>query len=76
MKINLTNGNGNWYSADEAAAALEDARSMLGEGYWDIIVELMDNDTCEAVAIDIAPCTNEEFLREYLNRASADLVIG
>lgn len=43
---------------------------------WDVIVNSMDDETREAVAADLAPCTEEEFLTEYLARANEDLVIG
>lgn len=34
----------------------------------DIIAIYMDDDTREAVHLDLAPCSPEEFLREYLER--------
>lgn len=42
----------------------------------DAIVQMMDAETREQVANEIAPCTNEEFLAEYLRRANEDLIIG
>ena len=33
---------------------------------WEAIVNLMDEDTRERVAFEIAPCTEEEFLKRYL----------
>lgn len=43
---------------------------------WDVAVELMDDDVREQVAYDLAPCTEIKFLREYLRRSEADLIIG
>lgn len=43
---------------------------------WDAIVQMMEDDVREQVANEIAPCTNEEFLTEYLRRANEDLIIG
>ena len=43
---------------------------------WDSIVEYMDDETREAVHMEIAPCTEIEFLKRYLEIASNDLIIG
>ena len=43
---------------------------------WDAVAALMDDDTREEVHRDIAPCTEMEFLKEYLKRAKEDLIIG
>jgi hypothetical protein len=43
---------------------------------WDVIVNMMDDDTREAVHNEIAPCTEIEFLVRYLEIAPDDLVIG
>ena len=42
----------------------------------DEIASWMDPETREAVHADLAPCTAEEFLTEYLRRAPYDLIIG
>lgn len=34
--------------------------------YWEAIVNMMDDDIRERVADELAPCTNEEFLKRYL----------
>lgn len=34
--------------------------------YWEAIVNMMDNDTRERVAFELAPCTEETFLERYL----------
>lgn len=43
---------------------------------WDVIVNMMDDDTRETVHRELAPCTKIEFLRRYLEIAPHDLVIG
>jgi hypothetical protein len=43
---------------------------------WDVIVNMMDDDTREAVHAAVAPCTDLEFLAAYLERATDDLIIG
>lgn len=40
------------------------------------IVNMMDDDTREAVHADLAPCAEAEFLAAYLERASDDIIIG
>lgn len=41
---------------------------VITEGYYDVAVQLMDDDIREDVHIDLAPCTDEEFLAEYCKR--------
>ena len=43
---------------------------------WDAVVALMDDDTREEVHDNFAPCSEMEFLKEYLKRATEDLIIG
>ena len=64
---NISINNGATYTT------IEDA---LANCNWDAIVQMMDDEIREQVANAIAPCTNEEFLAEYLRRASEDLIIG
>lgn len=59
--------NGNSWTTPEAAIA------TLG---LDVIVNYMDDDIREATHNAVAPCTEVEFLREYLKRSPADLIIG
>lgn len=42
----------------------------------DVIVSMMDEELREQVHHDIAPCTNEEFVEEYLRRSNEDIIIG
>lgn len=63
--ISINNGR-DYCTASEALDALG----------MDILVQYMDDDTREAVHADIAPCTDLEFLSEYLRRASDDIIIG
>ena len=41
---------------------------MIDVKYFDAAVELMDDELREQVHADLAPCTDEEFLREYERR--------
>lgn len=34
--------------------------------HWDVVVNLMDDKKREQVHMELAPCTNEEFLGRYL----------
>lgn len=43
---------------------------------WETVVTMMNDDLREEVHRDIAPCTEMEFLKEYLKRAKEDLIIG
>ena len=38
----------------------------INENKWNAIANLMDDDKREKTAFDYAPCTEEEFLDEYL----------
>lgn len=67
--ISLDNG----HSFQTAAEAMPEIRER---NMWDTVVRYMDDETREAVAYDLAPCSNAEFLTEYLRRAADDLVIG
>ena len=40
----------------------------LNKDLWDAIVGYMDDDIRENVHNDLAPCSEEEFLDEYVNR--------
>lgn len=68
-KISLDNGH-SYITADEAMPEIT-SRNM-----WDTVVNMMDDDTRETVHSELAPCTEVEFLREYLKRSPADLIIG
>lgn len=43
---------------------------------WGAVVAAMDDETRERTHAAVAPCSNEEFLEEYLARANEDLIIG
>ncbi len=80
--FSLNNGLGDhWYSPDDITNLWDSSREgeTLGKcilSYWDAIVQRMDDDTREAVSDDLAPCTECEFLAEYLRRAPEDLILG
>lgn len=64
-KISINNG--------ASYTTIEDAIATVG---MDTIAMMMDDEIREQVANDIAPCTDEEFVAEYLRRAEEDLIIG
>lgn len=68
-KISLDNGQ-SYMEAHEAVS------EIMANDLWDRVARFMDADTRETVHADLAPCTEEEFLTEYLRRAPEDLVIG
>jgi hypothetical protein len=68
-KISLDNGR-TYMTADEAMPEI--AKRNL----WPIVEQMMDDDTREQVHRELAPCTELEFLRRYLEIAPHDLVIG
>lgn len=67
--ISLDNGR-TTLTAEEAMP------EIIERNLWDTIVCLMDDDIREAVAADLAPCTEAEFLAEYLRRAPEGLIVG
>ena len=74
-KINFSNGSSSyWFAADEAENALSFAKEN-GISF-EAIACVMDDDLREAVHFDLAPCTESEFLAEYLRRSDADLIVG
>lgn len=64
-KISINNG--------ASYTTIEDAIATVG---MDTIAMIMDDEIREQVANNIAPCTDEEFVAEYLSRANEDLIIG
>lgn len=68
-KISLDNGH-TYMTAQEAMPEITD------NNLWDAILNMMDDDTAEAVHDELAPCTEQEFLARYLEIADHDLIIG
>lgn len=68
-RISLDNGH-SYITAEEALP------EILSRNLWDTVADLMDDEIRESVADDLAPCTEAEFLVEYLERANDNLVIG
>lgn len=68
-KISLNNGR-SYMDASEAMP------EIMERNLWEAVVAIMDNDVREAVAGDMAPCSEEAFLKEYLARANDDLIVG
>lgn len=71
MAKEISLDNGITYMTAEEAMAEINARNL-----WDVVVQMMDDETRERVHHDLAPCTNDEFLARYLEIAPADLIIG
>lgn len=44
--------------------------------HWDNLANLMDNELREELHSDIAPCTELEFLSEYLRRSEEDFIFN
>lgn len=44
------------------------AKDIIDNGLYNQAVELMDDEIRESVHADLAPCTDEEFLEEYMSR--------
>ena len=65
------NNGASWLDAEEAMQEVSE-RPYL----WQMLVDIMDDDIREAVHRDLAPCSEEQFLTEYLKRANDDLIIG
>ena len=53
---------------EEPDWADDQAAEMIGEGLFDAAVELMDDEIREEIHAELAPCTDEEFLAEYIRR--------
>jgi len=68
-EISLDNGS-HYMTAEEAMPEIEE------KGLWDVVAEYMEDDAREKVNNEIAPCTELEFLKKYLEIATEDLVIG
>lgn len=51
-------------------------REILERNLWDAVVNMMNDDTREAVAAELAPCTEEAFLTMYLELAPENLILG
>ncbi len=48
----------------------------IKEKRWEVISHYMEDEAREQVHHELAPCSNLEFLKRYLEVASCDLVIG
>lgn len=66
-RISINNG----HSYTTPAKAIKEVYAGVGEIY-----HMMDDEIREHVAHKYAPCTDAKFIREYLRRAKADLIIG
>lgn len=74
-KINFSNGSSShWFSADESENAIIFAKEN-GISF-EAIACVMDDDLRESIHFDLAPCSEAEFLAEYLRRSATDLIVG
>jgi hypothetical protein len=64
-RISIDNGN-SWTTPEAAIATLG----------LDVIVNYMDDDDRERTHLEMAPCTDLEFLTRYLEIAKDDIIIG
>lgn len=71
--VYLSVDNGATYIAADEDAELQAAIDKVG---WGEIVSFMDDDAREQAHSDVAPCTELEFLKRYLEIAPCSLVIG
>lgn len=77
-QISLNNGR-TYLSAHEAIEALKEQEAETGTPFrklWDVIAYQMDDDIRETVHMELAPCTEEEFLQRYLELSPDDLIIS
>lgn len=79
-QISLDNGNA-FISVDEVGIK----RNAIKEAFviwkdisvaWEEIAMFMDKDVAEIVHYELAPCTELQFLEEYLRIAKEDLIVG
>lgn len=54
----------------------DELQAAIDKVSWGQIVSFMDDDARERAHFDVAPCTDLEFLKYYLEIAPCDLVIG
>lgn len=71
--VYLSVDNGATYIAADEDAELQAAIDKVG---WGEIVSFMDDGAREQAHSDVAPCTELEFLKRYLEIAPCNLVIG
>lgn len=79
-QVSITNGNTYCNSAQELREEFLKCRHYLRWNDWDEMWEelayYMEDEAREQTAIELAPCTDDEFLDHYLELAPCDLVIG
>lgn len=75
-ELSLDNGRSFLTRDDIEAEGLDAILAAHPAITWDAITNAMDDETREAVAAELAPCSEEEFLLRYLELAPANLVIG
>lgn len=53
-----------------------DLQTALDAFSLDVMAQYMEDEAREAASLELAPCTDLEFLQRYLEIAENDLVIG
>ena len=71
VKISLNNGT----TVKDYNDLTMDDIDYINEG-WDYVVSYMDDETREQVHSELAPCSELDFLKRYLEIAKTDLIIG
>ena len=54
---------------------MENTKNLIDDTLMSDITECMDNDIRERIHYKLAPCTNDDFLREYLKLDDTNLAI-
>lgn len=75
-ELSLDNGRSFLSCEDIEAEGLDAILAAHPAVTWGTITNAMDDGTREAVAAELAPCSEEEFLLRYLELAPANLIIG
>ena len=71
-RISIDNGN-HFFTAEDIDMIWEEIESR---NLYNAIVNVMDDETREQVASDFEGETEKDFLRQYLDTAESDIVIG
>lgn len=70
MRISLNNGN-SFLTIEQLEQQKEEILLK-----WDTIINFMNDEIREQVHAELAPCTELEFLKRYLELANEDIIIG
>lgn len=76
-QISIDNG-AHFLEPEEAIKAMQERGEedgVLFSDLWQVVADMMDDDTRETVHSELAPCTELEFLTRYLELADDDLIV-